>query len=379
MLSQKSYKTPKEYIDAMQTALDKNFLDEVTNLAADLEGKLPKNFHVMHILGNFYTRIFSWSLAESYFAKAKHIDLEKFNANIEPSIPFRQTIINLMGVAKGNDHLSIKTNTAITEASEQQSKEFIFVSGMPRSGTTALGRLMNLSPDVTLFTELYSPFLAYSPTCFSRAEVDQRINQTLKNEPNSVRIEELRKEQEKSQKSHLIGDKTPLFHFLMPQTLNSLAGRKVFVLHILRDFADTAISYEARANNEKDSWSKYRNIDQFINEINISNKFIVDSLQPKHESLTKEHQKIIFVNYEKTFTDSEYVEELFSQIDVEIDSNLRAQITSFCKASEKVTSKERNVPNRIISKLSEKIDMEYAEEVCAITGVDVLKKIRESN
>lgn len=363
----------------MQTALDKNFLDEVTNLAADLEGKLPKNFRVMRMLGNFYTRILSWSLAESYFAKAKHIDLEKFNANIEPSIPFRQTIINLMGVAKGNDHLPIKTNTAITEASEQQSKEFIFVSGMPRSGTTALGRLMNLSPDVTLFTELYSPFLAYSPTCFSRAEVDQQINQILKSPPNPNRIEELRKQQEKSQKSRLIGDKRPLFHFLMPQTLNSLAGRKVFVLHILRDFVDTAISYEARANNEKDRWNKYRNIDQFINEINISNKFIVDSLQPKHESLTKEHQKIIFVDYEKTFTDSEYVEELFSQIDVEIDSNLRAQITSFCKASEKVTSKERNAPNRIISKLREKIDMEYAEEVCAITGVDVLKKIRESN
>jgi len=352
-------------------------LDEAAPLENEFSGKFQNNFRAMREMGNFYASILSWAAAESYFAKAKNIDPEKFKARIEPSDPFRQTMIYVMGVDKACDHLPIKVNPCAAKAPEDEPREYVFVSGMPRAGTTATGSLLNLSPDITIFTEIYSPFLAYSPECFSHTSIEQRINQLESvGKLGSRRITLLRKEFDESQTARFVGDKRPLFHLLLPQNLRNMAGSKVTVLHILRDFVDTAASYVARAVDENDHWSSYRGVDQFILEINITNKFLVEFIQRNNTHPTEENHNIVYLDYEKMFSSLDYVENIFSLMYVKFDNSLREKVVHFLEGSRKIHQKDRMIPTHLINALREGIDMKYAEELCTLTGIDMLGKMR---
>ncbi|MEQ9315840.1 MAG: sulfotransferase, partial [Henriciella sp.] len=49
-------------------------------------------------------------------------------------------------------------------------QKFLFVSGAPRSGTTALGELLNVHPEIHIHTERYAFHLGYHPDMFTQAD-----------------------------------------------------------------------------------------------------------------------------------------------------------------------------------------------------------------
>ena len=83
------------------------------------------------------------------------------------------------------------------------------------------------------------------------------------------------------------------------------------------------------------------------------------------------------MDYDRVFTSKEYIEKLFSHLGIDINSNISLGIDRYIEISK--IHKERNrkeIPIHIIKAVQERIDKEAAEAVCDITGIDILKGIR---
>ena len=129
----------------------------------------------------------------------------------------------------------------------------LFVSGVPRSGTTALGRLLNTSPDIELYHELYPARVGYTAQMF-----DPRLMPSLV---------ERRYEPEKrpviNADPNLLfrGDKRPLFLNSWSVTQRNFDPRQIRIIHIVRDPRNVAASYEkrrGRALTGKRNWDADR-------------------------------------------------------------------------------------------------------------------------
>ena len=162
----------------------------------------------------------------------------------------------------------------------KDSKRYLFVCGCPRSGTTALMHLLNSHRLIVLGVERYKKFA--KPTHIKKLNkrvfepeffLDIRGKQTNLHHKHKDWDTKWKKVYDAmrpklSQDNLLIGDKFPhyyLFYDYIDQTFDS--PRIVF---ILRDVRDVALSYNARAANEKDRWSSYRDYTYAVKDWNES-------------------------------------------------------------------------------------------------------------
>lgn len=122
--------------------------------------------------------------------------------------------------------------------------EFVFVSGTPRSSTTALGNLLRLHPDVSLFIELFSVGTGYVPQMFAPANIRRLQERDLLKLPikaeNAALIEA-------GKVGRIVGDKRPNFMKTAAFTLRAFEGHRVTVLHLVREIKEVAASYLRRA------------------------------------------------------------------------------------------------------------------------------------
>ena len=145
-------------------------------------------------------------------------------------------------------------------------KEFIFVSGIPRSGTTALAKLLNLSPEITIFFELFPAFREYRPSDFSAEQLEEIISELPDDE--RIKIYGIAKKTltsqllEKTASSKFVGDKRPLFLNTLPATLEHFSEEKVDILHILRAVDHVILSYYTRASDPQSPWPPSRSFEQ---------------------------------------------------------------------------------------------------------------------
>src|SRR5690606_13906087 len=116
---------------------------------------------------------------------------------------YRQSVLNAYGILAGSRRLDVVTHAQQygSAASPIEERAFVFVSGMPRAGTTALGHLLNIRTDIALFTELHNPYLAYAPSSFA----PEIIAAKRRNLP-TVASEKL---QTRAEGAVMIGDKRP--------------------------------------------------------------------------------------------------------------------------------------------------------------------------
>ena len=89
---------------------------------------------------------------------------------------YRKAMIYQLGISKAHEKLKCvsryeiaKKALGVSQIELFENKRFMFVSGMPRTGTTAFGDLLNIVDDMKLFVELGNEFMPFSPNDFSNS------------------------------------------------------------------------------------------------------------------------------------------------------------------------------------------------------------------
>lgn len=136
--------------------------------------------------------------------------------------------------------------------------KYLFVCGTPRSGTTAMWRLLTSDNRICLGVERYGNLFFEKPLTKNLFTKDRFLTyekgDTFYNDLSSFnnyydRIEKNFNGYE------VVGDKIPLLYKYIERTLASIPEAKIVIM--IRNIFDIAASYEARAANKNDdSWSR---------------------------------------------------------------------------------------------------------------------------
>ncbi len=258
-----------------------------------------------------------------------------------------EATIRLYGVSGASKHLSPQPHNP-TEEIKKGDKKYIFVSGLARSGTTALGDLLNLSRDITVFFEMLSPSFPYSPSSFNSAYLERALESDRHRERTNASL------LEKSKTSAYIGDKRPMFFLRLGDSLQNFADDSVVVYHLVRRLQDVCRSYQARADNPDDvSWNLLHDYREAIIDYELMCNIFLDNAR----KIADNSHEIVFVPYQKVFTDSEYARSLFDPLTLSDKDNLAPKVEAFVAESKKIATQDRPISAELEQKILDTVDV----------------------
>ena len=214
-------------------------------------------------------------------------------------------------------------------------KQYLFVSGLWRSGTTALGSMLNISSKIELYHELHNALRinGYDPEDFCDDEISRR-----------VKIHPFSKEQsaifkEKHANSHYIGDKRPLCQFSLEATFdNSTPLSKVNVVYIYRNLIEVCLSAEARCTNQGDlSWDAEKGMEHTICMHNACCRQIIHLKKNRPDIFKAIH----FVHYDKVLSDPASAQTAFKKLNIELSSSEQQRLEVFALKSAEYKKRPR--------------------------------------
>lgn len=211
------------------------------------------------------------------------------------------------------DRLPI-TNGSYNSSTEQ---EFLFISGVPRSGTTALGNFLNLHPDVALTLERFGFGQGFHPAMFAE-------NIVFHNEQYKIKYSDLFS---KFKKAKYIGDKRPNFLHSWSITKKHFEPEKIKIIHFVRDPYLVAQSYLKRSSLQSkglDSWSSNSIVprDHFFacHDMNLNNTRALEIAQdPNFKSSIK------IIDSEKFYSDVNNVIDVLNWLGLEVSDYIKVQ------------------------------------------------------
>lgn len=221
-IRQKKPDNLRAYISGVEALIRSYRFTEAEALAADMEDRFRNLPKAELFLADLTTRRGRWTEAVECYERiaARSVDLA---AQIKRKPEYRQSVLNAYGILEGSRRLDFATHIPkyVSAATSTRERTFVFVSGMPRAGTTALGHLLNIRTDIALFTELHNPYLAYAPSSFAPEIIaaKRRRLPTVASEKLEARAEA----------AAMIGDKRPLFHYGLPHTVQAMKGASLIV------------------------------------------------------------------------------------------------------------------------------------------------------
>lgn len=181
-------------------------------------------------------------------------------------------------------------------------KAHLIVSGVARSGTTALGELLNAHPDICLGIERFKfQYLRahnFSSTLFERDRFfDFRPEDTNLDpakrpawKPVYAKIEE------KWDQARIIGDKVP---DLLPVLADFLTENPSYrYICILRNLKDVGLSWQARADKPRDAWPKEKGFVEACKSWGEQHHLLHDLM--RHKPI---RQKILLLDYDAMYDD----------------------------------------------------------------------------
>lgn len=167
---------------------------------------------------------------------------------------------------------------------------FLFVCGVPRSGTTALAALLNSHPDIFLGIERYKNLGndQFGPDLFT---ADRYFDARLGDTNNVVSIDAAARV--KFAQALWVGDKVPRYYARYGTLLNAFPDSRI--LYIVRNLHDVAESWNKRARNPRDRWPAQNDYLRAVEEWNLS-------LQRTIRIIAKFPKRITVVNYDELFS-----------------------------------------------------------------------------
>ncbi len=200
---------------------------------------------------------------------------------------------------------------------------YLFVTGSPRSGTSALTELLSAHDEISLGMERYKKL--YYLDKVSREHFEKERFFSYDPEDTNVRIEGGRYEafyrslKEKYSRSRFLGDKYPnLFRYY--DKLANVFGDEHTVVYIVRDVFRVASSWNVRARKENDKWPLTNDYRAAVENWNLANRLTLDSM--------RKGRRVIVAEYERLYRsegDESYLETLLASIGVAPDAPLLAK------------------------------------------------------
>ena len=129
----------------------------------------------------------------------------------------------------------------------ESSKKYIFIAGLGRSGTTALGKLLNKSSMIAMYTELHNHYRinGYCQSDLSEEVVSKKLKSDPHRDSNKLILA-------KSKNAKLIGDKRPYFQFCAESSFDNLGIENTKCLFIDRSLIDICRSSQKRSEDPND-------------------------------------------------------------------------------------------------------------------------------
>lgn len=190
------------------------------------------------------------------------------------------------------------------ESTDLVTASVLFISGVQRSGTTAIANLMSTHPEVRVCIERYKYLFGrdanlseISLSLFTKKRIlDFSDNYTNHVPEKSDRFRSFYDDLENDyEKLRYVGDKVPGSHHKMGILLERIPAAKI--IFIVRDILEVSKSWDARANSANGSWPSFMNALQSVKHWNECNKEILE-LNARYP------ENICVVDYHKFFGES---------------------------------------------------------------------------
>ncbi len=246
-------------------------------------------------------------------------------------------------------------------------KRHLFVCGCPRSGTTALWKILTSHPEIVLGLERYH-HLAFAvggggltPELFSKERfLDVRPGDTFYPSFSVFKHfdEHLQAVEERYDTARWIGDKIPQLSTVLDHVDSRFED--AHIVAILRDPLAVAASYQVRANDRQDMlWGVERNYALAVDEWNLATRRLLDfsRRQDRRSGLT-------LVSYEDIFRDGANVSALFAELGLDTPEAVRAACSAVLEEAGRLRSLRGAVLTDEQSSLVTKAaDIEAADEL----------------
>lgn len=205
-------------------------------------------------------------------------------------------------------------------------KKYLFICGAPRSGTTALWRLLVSDKRIVLGVERYGNLFFKKNLTKDLFEYDRFsiLNNGDTFYSNLESFNPYYKDMEnKFLNAEFVGDKIPLLYQCLDGLFEEIPDAKV--IFMVRNIFDVAASYEARADNEQDlDWRRDRRTNEAIKDWSLSLRKIRDY---------GDNENILTIIYEDFYKSESQLERLLRFLGLEASSDLLGQYEFLCKRS----------------------------------------------
>ena len=258
---------------------------------------------------------------------------------------------------------------AYTHAKTGHDKSYLFVDGVPRSGTTALGDLLSISEEVELYTELYSfdRIPAYGKYSFERSSL-QRALFSNRFDPIAASKDHdtfLRKHD----RARFIGDKRPWFHFCLEAAFDNLAPCGFTSIFIWRDIRMLIRSSIIRAKDINDfTWNRDWGGRLMALMCNATARRLLFIKRERPDI----YSRILFVQYENIFSELSAALVLFEQVGITLDPSEVDNVKSFIDSSRRLALREFEMDElgcEVVEAVNKYIDKDLLHEFCGECGL----------
>ena len=201
-------------------------------------------------------------------------------------------------------------------------KRYLFVCGCPRSGTTALWRLLTDHPKIVLGVERYVWFSfkdgKLNPSLFARDRFFDLQNGDTFYKNLSDFNQYYQKASERFEYAEWVGDKAPQM-YKQYETIEKNFAR-AHIIFIVRNIIDVAASYQKRAQDPNDqTWDAKRDYRLAVEDWRDSLKRTLAFCRNENRQT-----KVTILSYEDLFLTSANIAPIFASLDLEVDENASA-------------------------------------------------------
>ena len=200
------------------------------------------------------------------------------------------------------DYVSLMPRHAFSSSGPTMYR-FLFVSGVPRSGTTAMGNLLGLHRNVAMYIELYPPGYGYRPEMFLYQNVLTLSNAAI------LRLSAKNASVlNKSAACKIVGDKRPNFLYSAELTLPNFATSQLKVVHVVRNIYDIATSYQ-KGHEAGVNWMQ--DFRAAVGAANYNNRVALSLLTGPYKDV------FVMVDYDRFWYSTQNMRALFRYLDVD--------------------------------------------------------------
>ena len=263
----------------------------------------------------------------------------------------------------------IQSKRSIRDSRINACQKYAFIAGLGRSGTTALGSLLNISSSISLYYELYDCYRidGYSSLDFSSPRVEEAIKSQIINrsDEHKLNISIFAK----SNSPKIIGDKRPGFQFCAESTFDNLGVKNTKCIYIDRSLVDICRSSHIRSKDPSKNWSLEHGVENRVLAYNASCRQILHLYHNRPDIFSS----FMFVSYRDVFLSVKKSLDLFRFLGITLSPEEHCALGQFLENSRCFVDRKvilnSSLESHIRATINNLLDQSVYRQFCRVTGV----------